>query len=93
MLDAGSGTVQEARDRAVGAQRCEQLDLGLPGLPVGRAEHRLGHPHHVVRLPVQLPQTQRLRVPGDGGVQVGHRDAHVVDPDHADLSGLAWDRR
>jgi hypothetical protein len=75
---------QELADRRVRRQWGEQLDARA-GVPDGH--HRLAHALLLVDLLVQAGHAVGVAVEGDGGVEVGHGDAHVVD--HREQGGPA----
>ncbi len=83
LLYAGAVAVQELGDRGVGEQRGEQLDASAGR---GRADrqHRLTHALLLIGLLMHAPHAEDASVELDGRVQVGHRDADVIDAQQAD---------
>src|SRR6266550_120473 len=77
LLDAGPAALEERRDRRVGVQRCEQLDLRLA---VADRQHRLAHALLLVDLLGHRAQPEYVAVERDRLVEVRHRDADVVEP-------------
>ena len=79
LLQAGSGAVDELRDRRVLVQRCEQLDLGGTVGAAGNGEHCLPDSLLLVDLFVRGHEPDVLGVPRECGIEIGHGDADVID--------------
>ena len=79
VMQAGSALFEEAADRRVGRQRRQELDVALADVEQRRLDALLGH-----RLPVHQRHPVRVAVDGDRGVEIGDREADVVDASEHD---------
>ena len=82
LLQAGAALVEELGDRRRLVERGHQLDLGAAHRGAAHRQHRLADALLLVDLLVQHDHAEVVVVPLDGGVQVGDRDADVVDCRH-----------
>ena len=82
LLDTGARVLQEAPDRGVGAQGCEELDEGT-GVPDG--QHGLLHALILVGLAMCDFHAEHRAMEVDGRVQIGDGDTDVVDGEHPGL--------
>ena len=82
LLQPRPRAVQEPGDRRRVAERGQQLDLRRSGGGIRRREHRLHHALALVRLAVHEDEAEHLGVEADRRVEIGHRDADVVERQH-----------
>ncbi len=82
LLDAGTALVEELRDRRRVVERSHQLDLRAADRGTAHRQHRLADALIVVDLFVQDDHAEVVVIPRDRRIQVGDRDADVVDCRH-----------
>jgi acetyl-CoA C-acetyltransferase len=101
LFDVGDAVRQLLQSRAVASDelgdggrlvdRREQLQCsGLIG-GSGEGQHRLANALFLVDLLVHRNHAEVVGVPGDSGVEIGHRDTHVIDSRHQ--IGAQWSSR
>ena len=82
LLDAGTTLVEELRDRRRVVDRGHQLNLRATDRGTAHRQHCLANPLIVVDFLVQDDHAEVVVIPRDRGVEVGDRDADVVDCRH-----------
>ena len=82
LLQAGAALVDELGDRRVLVQRRHQLHLGASLGSAAHGQHRFANALIVVDLFVEHDHAEVVVIPLDRDVEVGYRDADVVDGCH-----------
>ena len=82
LLDAGPALVEEFRDRRRLVDRGHQLDLRAADRGAAHRQHRLANALIVVDFLVQHDHAEVVVIPRDRRVEVGDRDADMVDRRH-----------
>ena len=84
LLNSWTTAVEESTDGGVGTERSENLD---PRIRVAHAQHRLTHPLLRIDFFVVDGHMEGASVEGNGFVEIGDRDADMVDAGNQRMHG------